>query len=140
MAVSNSSFACADFNRDSSKNWPQSYEIPGSGASWRTCRKASTPSSVFPWARRAFPRRARSAGRRDSWPRVAGNDNHAELVRWFDALWEEAQDFDETLMHEMKQSWAVAVVRPYDIYMKTLYALVKDRLEGEDDKDVLLGR
>jgi len=43
-------------------------------------------------------------------------------------------------MHEMKQSWAVAVVRPYDIYMKTLYALVKDRLEGEDDKDVLLGR
>jgi superfamily II DNA or RNA helicase len=68
---------------------------------------------------------------------VQGNDNHAELVRWFDALWEEAQDFDETLMQEMKQSWAIASVRPYDIYMKTLYALVKDRLEGEDDKDVL---
>jgi len=68
---------------------------------------------------------------------VQGNDNHAELVRWFDDLWKEAQDFDETLMHEMKQSWAVAPVRPYDIYMKTLYALVKDRLEGEDDKDIL---
>src|SRR5947199_10655538 len=40
-------------------------------------------------------------------------------------------------MQEMKQSWAVASVRPYDIYMKTLYALVRDRLEGQDDKDIL---
>ncbi len=68
---------------------------------------------------------------------VQGNDNHSELVRWFDALWDEAQDFDEALMHEMKQSWAVAPVRPYDIYMKTLYALTKDRLEGDEDTDIL---
>jgi len=68
---------------------------------------------------------------------VQGNDNHAELVRWFNELWDQAQDFHEALMHEMKQSWAVAPVRPYDIYMKTIYALVKDRLEGEDDQDIL---
>jgi hypothetical protein len=68
---------------------------------------------------------------------VQGNDNHAELVRWFDELWSESPDFDEALMHEMKQSWALAPARPYDIYMKTIYALVKDRLEGEDDKDIL---
>jgi len=68
---------------------------------------------------------------------VQGNDNHAELVRWFDELWKDSQDFDEALMQEMKQSWAVLPVRPYDIYMKTLYALVKDRLEGEDDRDIL---
>ena len=68
---------------------------------------------------------------------VQGNDNHAELVRWFEDLWKEAQDFDEALMHEMKQSWAVATVRPYDIYMKTLYALVKDRLEGAEEREVL---
>src|SRR6266699_925489 len=63
---------------------------------------------------------------------VQGNDNHATLAAWFDELWNESQDFDETLMHEMQQSWAIAPVRPYDIYMKTLYMLVKDRLEGED--------
>lgn len=40
-------------------------------------------------------------------------------------------------MQEMKQSWAVAAVRPYDVYMKTLHTLVRDRLEGEDDKDIL---
>lgn len=68
---------------------------------------------------------------------VQGNDNHAELVRWFDELWNESQDFDETLFQELKQSWAMAVVRPYDIYMKTIYALVKDRLEGADDRDIL---
>lgn len=68
---------------------------------------------------------------------VQGNDNHAELGRWFDDLWNESQDFDEALMQEMKQSWAMASVRPYDIYMKTIYALVKDRLEGEDDRDIL---
>ena len=68
---------------------------------------------------------------------VQGNDNHAELGKWFDELWDESQDFDEALMQEMKQSWAVASVRPYDVYMKTLYTLVRDRLEGEDDKDIL---
>lgn len=68
---------------------------------------------------------------------VQGNNNHDELAHWFDELWAESQDFDETLMHEMQQSWALAPVRPYDIYMKTLYALVKDRLEDEEDKDLL---
>ena len=68
---------------------------------------------------------------------VQGNDNHVELVRWFEDLWKDAQDFDEALMQEIQQSWAIAPVRPYDIYMKTLYTLVKDRLEGEGDKDIL---
>ncbi len=68
---------------------------------------------------------------------VQGNNNHAELVRWFDELWSDSQDFDEALVQEMRQSWALALVRPYDIYMKTLYTLVKDRLEGEDAEDVL---
>lgn len=68
---------------------------------------------------------------------VNGNDNHAELVRWFDALWDEAEPFDELLMQEMRQSWAADLARPYDIYMKTLYTLVRDRLEGSEEHDVL---
>ncbi len=68
---------------------------------------------------------------------VQGNDNHAELVRWFEELWKEARDFDETLMQEIKQSWAMAPVKPYDIYMKTLYTLVKDRLEDEEGTEIL---
>ncbi len=68
---------------------------------------------------------------------VQGNDNHAELVSWFDELWQESQDFDETLMREMQQSWAVVPARPYDVYMKTLYTLVRDRIEGDEERDIL---
>jgi ERCC4-related helicase len=60
---------------------------------------------------------------------VSGNNNHDELCSWFDELWDESQDFDESLIDEMKQSWALAAATPYDIYMKTLYSLVKTRLE-----------
>jgi len=68
---------------------------------------------------------------------VQGNDNHTELVRWFEDLWAESQDFDEALMEEISQSWAVAPVSPYDVYMKTLFALVKDRIEGTEDAEIL---
>ena len=68
---------------------------------------------------------------------VHGNDNHERLGRWFDQLWDEAQDFEAHLLEELKQSWAAALTTPYDIYMKTLYALVADRLEEGDEKEIL---
>jgi superfamily II DNA/RNA helicase len=71
--------------------------------------------------------------------KVYGNNNHEALTKWFNELWHEAQDFDEALLNEMKQSWAMQLVSPYDIYMKTLYNLVKDRLEG-DTKEVVWER
>ena len=69
---------------------------------------------------------------------IHGNDNHAELIHWFEELWNEAEDFNEALMREMKESWAASLVRPYDVYMKTLYALVRDRLEDTAPKDIIL--
>ncbi len=69
---------------------------------------------------------------------IHGNDNHTELTHWFDELWNEAEDFNEALMREMKQSWAGSIVRPYDVYYKTLYALVKDRLEDTAPKDLII--
>ncbi|MDI6802752.1 MAG: phospholipase D-like domain-containing protein [Bacteroidota bacterium] len=68
---------------------------------------------------------------------VHGKDNHTDLSRWFDDLWNESKDFDEALMNELKASWALAPVRPYDIYMKTLYELVRDRLEEGEAADIL---
>lgn len=71
---------------------------------------------------------------------VHGSDNHEVLVKWFDELWDEAQDFDEALLRELNQSWALNPVTPYDIYVKTLYALVKDRLEEEEAPQVIWDR
>ncbi len=69
--------------------------------------------------------------------RIEGDSNHAELTRWFDELWNEAQDFEAYLMNELNQSWAARPVRPYDVYMKTLYTLVKDRLEEGEGVEIL---
>ena len=40
-------------------------------------------------------------------------------------------------MQELKQSWALAQPTPYDIYMKTLYTLVRDRLHGAENEAFL---
>jgi superfamily II DNA or RNA helicase len=63
---------------------------------------------------------------------VHGNANHAELTRWFDDLWAEAQEFEAHLMQELRQSWPLAQVTPYEVYLKTLYELVRDQLEGAE--------
>jgi len=78
--------------------------------------------------------------------RMFGNANHAELSRWFNDLWNEAEDFNEDLMCELHRSWATSrvvtpegerPVSPHDVYLKTLYTLVKDRLEGRRDTELL---
>ncbi len=69
---------------------------------------------------------------------IHGNNNHAELSHWFEELWNEADNFDESLMQQMQQSWAANLVRPYDIYMKTLYSLVRERLEDTEPKALIL--
>src|SRR5690606_17107306 len=61
------------------------------------------------------------------------NANHQVLTEWFDELWNEAEDFKPALMVELKSSWAQAAVSPYELYLKTLYELVKDRLETADE-------
>jgi len=63
--------------------------------------------------------------------------NHAVLVEWFEELWEESQNFEAYMVNELKQSWAAQPATPYDIYMKTLFMLVKDRLEGGEEKEIL---
>jgi superfamily II DNA/RNA helicase len=69
---------------------------------------------------------------------VHGNDNHSILTQWFNQLWEESEDFDETLMTQMKQSWALATVTPYDIYLKTLYMLLRERLAEERATEIMV--
>jgi HKD family nuclease len=69
--------------------------------------------------------------------KVFGDTNHAELTEWFKRLWEDAKEFDDALMQELGQSWAMAKVTPYEVYLKALYELVKDRLEDEAQREFL---
>ena len=68
---------------------------------------------------------------------VHGNENHARLTQWFEDLWEESEPFEAHMMDELRASWAAARVTPYDIYMKSLYALVSDRLEDTERGEIL---
>lgn len=82
---------------------------------------------------------------------VHGNDNHEALKGWFEQLWDEAEEFTPDLMEELSNSWAEMspshvdelwpelVIRPYDIYMKTLYELIRERLEDGDEETVIWG-
>jgi hypothetical protein len=63
---------------------------------------------------------------------VPGDANHAALTRWFETLWDEAQDFEAHLMCELRQSWPLAQVTPYELYLKTLYELVHESIEGAE--------
>jgi superfamily II DNA or RNA helicase len=64
---------------------------------------------------------------------VHGNDNHEQLCRWFDRLWDEAEPFDKPLMHELQLSWALnETITPYELYLKVLYHLTRERLEEPD--------
>lgn len=59
--------------------------------------------------------------------------DHEDLTKWFMGLWKNAENFDEGLMELLKVSWPIAEVTPYEIYLKTLYHLVEDRLEEKKD-------
>ena len=64
---------------------------------------------------------------------VPGNENHKKLTEWFERLWNESEDFDSELMHVLENSWAINEPTPYELYLKVVYELVKDRLD-EDEK------
>lgn len=68
---------------------------------------------------------------------LAGNANHERMSQWFSELWKNSEPFNKELLTEVDRSWALNQVRPYDVYIKTLYYLLKDRLEGEKARELL---
>jgi len=68
---------------------------------------------------------------------IHGNANHAELTRWFEELWAESQDFEAHLIQELRQSWPLAQVTPYEVYLKILYELVRERVEAGEEEEFL---
>ncbi len=60
---------------------------------------------------------------------VTNSNDYKEVKQWFENLWEECEPFNEGFMNMVEESWYKKFVSPYDIYIKTLYNLVKDRVE-----------
>ena len=68
---------------------------------------------------------------------IPGIGNHEKIAEWFNRLWDQSEPFKNELMEELDKSWALNEVRPYDVYIKTLYHLLKDRLEVEAAEELL---
>lgn len=68
---------------------------------------------------------------------IPGIGNHEKITAWFNELWDKSEEFRVELMDELKDSWALNEVRPYDVHIKTLYHLLKDRLEIESAEELL---
>ena len=62
---------------------------------------------------------------------VRGTANHAQLTAWFSELWDDASDFDALLMQQLGTSWAVNRLTPFELYVKVLLHMVRDRLSQQ---------
>lgn len=69
--------------------------------------------------------------------RIRDEHTLGKLSGHFDQLWEQAEDVTSLLAHEIRTSWIGLLARPYDIYMKTLYTLVRERVEFDTDEALL---
>ncbi len=66
---------------------------------------------------------------------LQGQD-YIDLSKWFDKLWDEAEEFTEDFEYILGNSWAGKTFSPYDVYMKGMYHEMKERLGEESDKMV----
>jgi len=65
---------------------------------------------------------------------IEGNDEHEYLTKWFGRLWDdESEDFSKEFFEELNKSWALNYPTPYEVYLKILYHLVRDRIEDSGD-------
>ena len=60
---------------------------------------------------------------------VRGNENFKDLNSWFNSIWDESVDFKKEFLSSIDESWALKYANPYDIYILTLYNLVKSRMK-----------
>ena len=60
---------------------------------------------------------------------VSNKNDYTEVKGWFENLWEESEDFNEMFINVVQESWFKKQVSPYDVYIKTLFHLVRDRIE-----------
>jgi ERCC4-related helicase len=60
--------------------------------------------------------------------------DYKHLSKWYDRLWEDAEEFTENFKYILGNSWAGKTFSPYDVYMKGMYHEMKDRLGEESEK------
>ncbi len=61
--------------------------------------------------------------------KVTNQNDFQDVKTWFDEIWENSEPFSKNLMEMVEQSWVQQQATPYEIYIKTLYNLIKERVQ-----------
>tara|TARA_R110002050_G_scaffold237585_1_gene373612 strand:- start:35701 stop:38922 length:3222 start_codon:yes stop_codon:yes gene_type:complete len=61
--------------------------------------------------------------------KVTNQNDFEDVKKWFDGIWENSEPFSDDLMDMVEQSWVQQQATPYEIYIKTLYNLIKERVQ-----------
>lgn len=61
--------------------------------------------------------------------KVTNQNDFQDVKTWFDEIWENSEPFSKNLMDLVEQSWIQQQATPYEIYIKTLYNLIKERVQ-----------
>ena len=69
---------------------------------------------------------------------VEGKQETAALRRWFDGLWKKAMPLEEFLQAVLENSWALRAYAPHDIYLKTMFELVRGTITDDDEAPPLV--
>ncbi|WP_418510390.1 helicase-related protein [Corallibacter sp.] len=52
-----------------------------------------------------------------------------DVKKWFEDIWENSEPFSEELMDMVENSWVQKQATPFEVYIKTLYNLIKERVQ-----------
>lgn len=61
--------------------------------------------------------------------KVTNQNDYQDVKKWFDQIWDESEPFSEEMMDIVSASWVQEQATPYEIYIKTLFNLIKDRVQ-----------
>ncbi|MEB8328322.1 phospholipase D-like domain-containing protein [Flavobacteriaceae bacterium KMM 6897] len=55
-----------------------------------------------------------------------------DVKKWFDDIWENSEPFSTELMDMVESSWVQQQATPFEVYIKTLYSLITERVQIKD--------
>jgi len=61
--------------------------------------------------------------------KITNQNDFEDVKKWFDGIWDESEPFNDNLMDMVEQSWVQQQATPYEVYIKTLYNLIKERVQ-----------
>jgi superfamily II DNA or RNA helicase len=61
--------------------------------------------------------------------KVTNQNDYQDVKEWFNNIWEQSEPFSTELMDMVENSWVQQQATPYEVYIKTIYNLIKERVD-----------